>query len=235
MFALTSADTRFGDAQSSAHHPLTQFTKSPRTVDVVSSRWRQTLRIGGGVVATVVVVLAGLVVGTGWLYVLRGLHWLAIGPRVGDSLPLLQLAAFDGQPLLRVLVAWLLAGALTGVALSATPPWRRVAPALALALIALLFAAQASYALTRNLSLSATVFSHGPGAGPVLEAIAFAVGCWLPRRLGDRDRARASGPTLTPASAGSDDRSVSGSESGDAGQHNRDREPVSQAGGNARA
>ena len=235
MFALTSADTRSGDAQSSAHDSLTQFTNSPRSVGLVSSRSTQALRIGGRVMATVMIVLAGLLVGTGWLYVLRGLHWLGIGPRVSDSLPLLQLAAFDGQPVLRVLVAWLLAGALTGVALSATPPWRRVAPALALALIALLFAAQASYALTRNISLSATVLSHGPGAGPVLEAIAFAVGCWLPRRLGDRDRTRASRPALPSLSAGSDDRGVSGSERGNSGQHDRDREPVSHAGGNARA
>jgi hypothetical protein len=235
MFALTSADTHFGDAQSSANHPLTQFTNTRRTVDAVSSRSRQALRIGGRAVATAMIVLAGLLVGTGWLYVLRALHWFGIGPRIGDSLPLLQLAAFDGQPLLRVLVAWLLAGALTGVALSATPPWRRAAPALVLALIALLFAAQASYALARNLSLSATVFTHGPGAGPVLEAIAFAVGCWLPRRLGDRDRARASGPTLASVTARSDDRRVRGSERGDGSQHDGDREPVSQAGGNARA
>ena len=55
-------------------------------------------------------VLVGLLAGYGWLYVLRGLGWLGAGPAVGDALPLLQLAGFDGQPLLRVVVAWLLAG-----------------------------------------------------------------------------------------------------------------------------
>jgi hypothetical protein len=39
----------------------------------------------------------------GLLYHLRHLRWLAIGPRIPDSLPLLQLAGFDGQPLARVL------------------------------------------------------------------------------------------------------------------------------------
>lgn len=195
--------------------------------------FRQALRLGGGIAATVMIVLTGLVVGTGWLYALRGLRWLGLGPRVGDALPLLQLAAFDGQPLLRVLVAWLLAGALTGVALSASSPRPRVVPALALALIVLVFAAQASYALARNVSLSATVLSHGPGPGPVLEALAFAVGCWLSRWLDGRDRTCAR--TRAPVLGGLRDRGVRGRQRGDTGQHDRDREPVGHARENAHA
>jgi hypothetical protein len=195
--------------------------------------FRQALRLGGGIAATVMIVLTGLVVGTGWLYALRGLHWLGLGPRLGDALPLLQLAAFDGQPLLRVLVAWLLAGALTGVALNVSSPGPRVLLALALALIVLMFAAQASYALARNVSLSATVLSHGPGPGPVLEAFAFAVGCWLSRWLDGRDRTRAR--TRSPVLGGLRDRGVRGRQRGDTGQNDRDREPVSHARENARA
>src|SRR5581483_5207854 len=53
------------------------------------------------------VVVVALLVGIGWLYVLRGLGWFGFGPRVHDSLPLLQLAGFDAQPLARLAVGWL--------------------------------------------------------------------------------------------------------------------------------
>src|ERR1700722_12160230 len=71
----------------------------------------------GASARTLLILVTGLLAGTGWLYLVRGLHWLAIGPRIGDALPLLQLAAADGQPLARGLVASALAGAVTGGAL----------------------------------------------------------------------------------------------------------------------
>ena len=185
--------------------------------------------------AALLIVVAGLLAGTGWLYLLRGLGWLDVGPRVGDALPLLQLASADGQPLGRVLVAWAGAGALTGVALGATAPRHRAGLALVVALVVLLFGAQASYALTRNLSLSSTLLSHAPGLGPALEAIAFALGCWLPRRLDDRDPPRSGRRTRASAIGGADDRGVRGGERRDTGQYDRDREPVRQARGHARA
>ena len=77
--------------------------------------WRGAAMRRGGGVGGVLGVLVGLLAGFGWLYVLRGLDWLGVGPRIADALPLLQLAGFDGQPLLRVVVAWVLAGALAGV------------------------------------------------------------------------------------------------------------------------
>jgi hypothetical protein len=193
------------------------------------------LRRGGGAAASTLIVTAGLLAGTGWLYVLRGLHWLRDGPRVPDALPLLQLAASDGQPLLRVVVAWALAGALTGVALVEVPPHRRLALALAVALVLLLAASQASYALARNVAFSSTVFSRTPGLGPVLEACAFALGCSLLRPADRGQRPGRRRRSLVSVISGFDDRSVGRGERRHAGQHDRDREPVQHARGNARA
>jgi hypothetical protein len=187
---------------------------------------RRTVRHGGAAAGALVILLAGLLAGTGWLYVLRGLHWLDVGPRIGDALPLLQLASFDAQPLLRVLVAWVLAGALTGVALSRVAPNRRVAPAFVTALVLLLLAAQESNAVTRNLSFSSTVFSHSPGLGPVIEAVAFAFGCWLPRPADRGHGPRTGRRSFVSMLTGFDDRGVGGRERGHASQHDRDRQPV---------
>ncbi len=198
-------------------------------------RGGRVLRRGGGTIAGLVVVVAGLLAGTGWLYVLRGLHWLRLGPRVPDALPLLQLAASDAQPLLRVLVAWVLAGALTGVALAEADPHRRAALAFVLALVVLLLASQASYALARNLAFSSTVFSRSPGLGPVLEACAFALGCWLPRPADRGQRPGARRRSLVSVVSGFDDRGVGGGERRHTGQHGRDRQAVHHARGGARA
>jgi hypothetical protein len=193
------------------------------------------LRRGGGSAASALIVVAGLLAGTGWLYVLRGLHWLAVGPRVSDALPLLQLAASDGQPLVRVVVAWILAGALTGVALAEVTPHRRAALALVLALAVLLLASQASYALARNIAFSSTVFSRSPGLGPVLEACAFALGCWLPRPVDRGQRPGTRRRSIVSVISGFDDRGVSGSERRHGGQHDHDRQPVQHARGGAGA
>jgi hypothetical protein len=193
------------------------------------------LRRGSGTAISLVIIVAGLLAGTGWLYVLRSLHWLRLGPRVPDALPLLQLAASDGQPLVRIVVAWILAGALTGVALAEVPPYRRAALALVLALVVLLLASQASYALARNIAFSSTVFSRTPGLGPVLEACAFALGCALPRPANRRQRPGARRRSVVARISGFDDRRVGGGERGDGGQHGHDRQPVRHAGRGARA
>ena len=59
-----------------------------------------------------------------------------------------------------MIVAWLLAGLVTGLALSRIAPLRRGVAAGLLALVVLLVASQASYALARNLKFSAVVFSR---------------------------------------------------------------------------
>ena len=133
--------------------------------------------------AGIVVLPGALLAALGWLYVLRGLGWFAIGPRVCDALPLLQLAGFDVQPLGRVVVAWLAAGMVAGVALAWMPRlWRGVLAGL-VAIVALSMASQASFALTRNLRFGDVIWSRRPGAGPLLEAVLFALGAVLPGRL----------------------------------------------------
>jgi hypothetical protein len=55
---------------------------------------------------------------TGWLYLLRDVGALDAGPYVRGALPLQQLAGGDAQPLLRVVLAWLPAGVVAGLALA---------------------------------------------------------------------------------------------------------------------
>jgi hypothetical protein len=138
-----------------------------------------------------VALLIGLLAGVGWLYVLRGLGWLDLGPRVNDALPLLQLPGFDAQPLARVAVAWISAGAVAAIPLVRVSRPRRALIAWLTVTALLLLASQASFALARNLRLGDVVSSRSPGLGPWLEGLLFAVGCALPgpkaRGWGDRD------------------------------------------------
>jgi hypothetical protein len=196
---------------------------------------RRPLARAGGVAIGLLVLFAGLLAGTGWLYVLRGLQWLGLGPRVADSLPLLQLASFDGQPLLRVLIAWVLAGALAGVALAAVPPRRRAAMALVAGLVLLALASQASYALARNLGFADVVFSRTPGSGPVVEAAAFALGCWLPRALNRGDRRGQRRRSLLSRVSGFDDLGLRGGQHRHAAQDHGNGQRVGDRDRRARA
>jgi hypothetical protein len=49
--------------------------------------------------------------------------------------------------------------------------------------ILLLIASQAADALARNLRFRDVLVTREPGLGPWLEALAFAIGCALPRRF----------------------------------------------------
>jgi hypothetical protein len=188
---------------------------------------------GNGVVLTGAV-LAGLLAGEGWLYVLRGAGWLDAGPNVGDSLPLLALAGADGQPLLRVLVSWLLAGAMAAVVMVRLPAPHRAALAGALCLVLLLFASQASYALVRNLRLSDVITTRAPGAGPWVQALAFAVGCALPgRAVAWTERIRRVERGRSAAAAR--ERGVRGGEDRDAAEHDHDRRDVNRQRGRGRS
>ena len=116
------------------------------------------------------------------------------------------------------------------MALAEVAPYRRAALALVLALAVLLLASQASYALARNVAFSSTVFSRTPGLGPVLEACAFALGCWLPRPADRGQRPGARRRSLVSVISGFDDRGVGGGERRDGSKHDRDRQPVHHAG-----
>jgi hypothetical protein len=180
------------------------------------------LLVAVGLILTAVL---GVLTGYGWLYLMREMGWFAAGPRVGDSLPLLQLASADAQPLLAVVIAWLLAGVLAGLFTARLTPGLRSLAVGLMALVLLLLAAQASYAVARNLRFRDVLLTHGPGLGPWLAALIFTFGCALPRgsilrwdRGGQRSLRRG------PAPVG--DLSLGAGEPGHAAQHDRDRDEM---------
>ena len=149
--------------------------------------------------ATVVVVI-GTLSGVGLLYSLRQLRWLTVGPSVPDALPLLQLAGFAGQPLGRVVAAWLPAGVALGLALVRFPATRRALLILMFGAVLLLFASDASAALARNLRLGNVLLNREPGLGPWVECVLLAAGGSLPRAWGRHRRATVRGPLSAPSS-----------------------------------
>ncbi len=183
------------------------------------------LRAVTGGVGAILMLLVALAAGVGWLYALRGLHLFAFGPRVGDSLPLLQLAGFDAQPVARLVVAWLLAGAIFGVALIRVRALPRTIFAGMLAVLLLLFASQASFALARNLRLTHVLWSRSPGFGPWLEGLLFAVGSALPRPVA-RPQWLASPAFLRGGGVDTRHLLLRASQHRDASEHDRDGEQV---------
>lgn len=132
---------------------------------------------------TAITVLVGLVGGLGWLWELRDQRLLGSGPRLHDALPLLQLASFDSQPLLRIAVAWCAVGLLAGGALRRYDRIARAAIAGGLAAVLLWLDSQASSALTHNLRFSDVVAHRSVGLGVWVEAALFAAASalWAPR------------------------------------------------------
>lgn len=98
--------------------------------------------------------LLGVVAGLGWLYLARSIDALAIGPRVPGALPLQQLAGDDDQPLLRIIVAWIPAGATCAVVLDAGTQLSRRARATGVAVTGWLV-----LVLTGALSDAAAIFA----------------------------------------------------------------------------
>jgi hypothetical protein len=121
-----------------------------------------------------------VIVGIGLLYAIRGLGWVAAGPQVPDSLPLLALAHHDGQPFARVALAWVAAGVAFGLLTRWIAPARRALIALLPALILLVLASDASFALAENLRLSSVLSARVPPAGALFEALLFAAGAAVP-------------------------------------------------------
>jgi hypothetical protein len=106
--------------------------------------------------------VAPAVVGAvGWLYLLRDLGALRLGPDVAGALPLQQLAGGDAQPLLRLALAWIPTGAVAARALAAgtalTPRLRAAAVALVAWVLLVVVGAVSDAA-----AISASVPSHLP-------------------------------------------------------------------------
>ena len=141
-------------------------------------------------VGAFLLLLLTVLTGFGLLYGLRGLHWLAVGPRIRDALPLLQLAGYDGQPLARVAAAWLAAGLIFGLALIQVSSRRLVLTTSVVGVLLLLFASDAAYALADNLRLSHVLWVRAPAVGPWFEGLLFAVGSTLPRWIVRLQRSR---------------------------------------------
>ena len=155
--------------------------RTPRLPSGGLGRRAAFLAVGG--VAAALLLLLSVVAGAGLLYGLRGLGWLHFGPRIPDALPLLQLAGFDGQPLGRVAVAWLLAGLALGTALIRVRPLPRALVVGLLGLLLLLIASDASYALARNLRFAPALSDRVPGAGTWVGGLLLMVGAALPGSL----------------------------------------------------
>jgi enterochelin esterase-like enzyme len=153
-----------------------------------------------GVVLGGVALVVGSVVAVGLEYSVRELGWLAMGPRVPDALPLLQLAGFDGQPLARVVVVSALAGVVLGLALIRVGRWQRFVCVAILAALVLVLASDASYALARNLRLEPVLLNRTPLLGPWLQGLVIAAASAVPGRI-SAARLRAHAPRLVRLSA----------------------------------
>ena len=135
-------------------------------------------RLLGWLLALVVLPFVAVACGFGWLYLLRSHHLLAVGQDVKGALALQQLALGDAQPLLRTVVAWVLAGFAAGALLRAAVGSRALGllPAFAAGSLAWLIAAgAASDALTNNLRLWSQVGSQFSS-----QAIAVALAALVP-------------------------------------------------------
>lgn len=132
-------------------------------------------RAGAMAVSLVLAVVAGV----GWLYLLRNAAILDLGPRLGGALPLQQLAGADSQPLLRLIVAWLPAGAAMGLASGTLAPGRRAALAAATTAALLTLAGAGSDAVVSSQpvlsQLVAQLGRPGSWAAVVLTAVAAAL------------------------------------------------------------
>ncbi len=127
------------------------------------------------------VLIGGCLIATGLLYMLRSAGWPSLGPAIADSLPLLQLAGFAGQPLLSVLLAGLGAGLVVGAALSWVARRQRLFFVAIFGTALMLIASDASYALARNLRFDQVLLNRAPGLGAWLIGTLMALGAAVTR------------------------------------------------------
>jgi hypothetical protein len=137
--------------------------------------------------AVVLVVIAAAAAGIGWLYALRHVGLLRLGPRLTDALPLQRLAGGAAQPLGRMVAAWLPAGLVAGVGIGLVSHLRRPARAAAvfvLALALVLAASAASDALTHNEPIRSQLHQQPHRAAAWLAAGLMALGAVLTPVIG---------------------------------------------------
>lgn len=155
-----------------------------------------TLRYLSAGLAACLALLVALVAGTGWLYLLRDVRELAVGPHLKGALPLQQLAGADAQPLVRMAAAWLTTGIALGIALATVTRLRRSARALFTAVVSavlLVATAAASDAIARNETVGYNLHGALSQAGVWVAAALLAVGVllappWSRWREGDQWR-----------------------------------------------
>ncbi len=136
--------------------------------------------------------MVSVVAGTGWLYILRELHFPASGPLLDGALPLQQLAGGASQPLSRMLAAWLPAGLALGVTLAALiriPRVLRVALVVPSSALLLIAANAVSDSIAQNDPLKQHISSSLDRSGVWLAVGLLALGTliatpWWARRSG---------------------------------------------------
>lgn len=138
------------------------------------------MRRTGEVLLTIVVALVATFAAVGWLYVIRDVAVLAVGPALSGALPLQRLAGGEAQPLLRFLAAWVPTGLAVGWALRRLAPavgaWARAALAGVTAFVVLLVAGALSDAVTANETFSMHT-SAQPGHTATWAAAIVLAGC----------------------------------------------------------
>ena len=130
-------------------------------------------------VAAFVVALAALFAGVGILYLIHQTGAIGLGPRVHHALPLEQLAGKDSQPLFHLLIAWVPAGFVAGLALIALTRFgvvARTASLTVLAALILLLAGAISDSVAVNDPLSPHLAPQLSRGGTWIAVALFALG-----------------------------------------------------------
>jgi hypothetical protein len=148
-----------------------------RSLEAASSR--RTLATALRVTVAGLIALGALIAGVGALYLMRGISLLAIGPDVRGALPLQQLAGGEAQPLFRMVLAWVPAGFVAGLAFAALTglsPFARTASLAALGAFVLLLAGAAADAIAITDPLGPHLLPQLARVGTWTAVALFAVG-----------------------------------------------------------
>ena len=137
-------------------------------------------------ILAVAVSLAALAAGVGVLYLIRMVSPLGIGPEIRGALPLQQLAGGEAQPLLRMVIAWVPAGFVAGLALGSLTNLRprvRTATLAAMAATILLITGAAADSIAITDPLRPHLLPQLARVGTWTAVVLFALGSALAVRL----------------------------------------------------